>query len=40
MSRDIDIALLRALVSVAETGGMTSAGRLLHLTQAAVARPN
>ena len=38
MSRDIDIALLRAFVSVAETGGMTSAGRLLHLTQAAVSQ--
>lgn len=38
MTRDIDIALLRAFVSVAETGGMTSAGRLLHLTQAAVSQ--
>jgi DNA-binding transcriptional LysR family regulator len=38
MTRDIDIALLRAFVSVAETSGMTSAGRLLHLTQAAVSQ--
>jgi DNA-binding transcriptional LysR family regulator len=38
MTRDIDIALLRAFVSVAETGGMTSAGRLLHLTQAAISQ--
>jgi DNA-binding transcriptional LysR family regulator len=38
MTRDIDIALLRAFVSVAETGGMTRAGRLLHLTQAAVSQ--
>lgn len=38
MTRDIDIGLLRAFVSVAETGGMTSAGRLLHLTQAAVSQ--
>lgn len=38
MNRDIDIALLRAFVCVAETGGMTSAGRLLHLTQAAISQ--
>jgi DNA-binding transcriptional LysR family regulator len=38
MTRDLDIALLRAFVSVAETGGMTIAGRLLHLTQAAVSQ--
>jgi DNA-binding transcriptional LysR family regulator len=38
MIRDIDTALLRAFVSVAETGGMTSAGRLLHLTQAAISQ--
>ena len=38
MTRDIDTALLRAFVSVAETGGMTSAGRLLHLTQAAISQ--
>ncbi len=38
MPQNIDTALLRALVAVAETGGMTSAGRLLHLTQAAVSQ--
>ena len=38
MSTDIDIALLRAFVAVAETGGMTSAGRLINLTQAAVSQ--
>jgi len=38
MRRDIDIGLLRAFAAVAETGGMTSAGRLLNLTQAAVSQ--
>ena len=38
MNKDIDIALLRAFVAVAETGGMTSAGRLINLTQAAVSQ--
>ena len=38
MRRDIDIALLRAFLTVAETGGMTTAGRLLNLTQAAVSQ--
>jgi len=38
MSRNIDIALLRAFVAVAETGGMTSASRLLNLTQAAISQ--
>jgi DNA-binding transcriptional LysR family regulator len=38
MAKDIDIALLRAFVAVAETGGMTSAGRLVNLTQAAVSQ--
>lgn len=38
MRRDIDIALLRAFVAVAETGGMTSAARALNLTQAAVSQ--
>lgn len=38
MARNIDTALLRAFVAVAETGGMTSAGRLLNLTQAAVSQ--
>lgn len=36
MTRNIDTALLRAFVAVAETGGMTSAAGLLNLTQAAV----
>src|SRR5262245_19072980 len=38
MARNIDLALLRAFAAVAETGGMTSAGRLLNLTQAAVSQ--
>jgi DNA-binding transcriptional LysR family regulator len=38
MRRDIDIALLRAFVAVSETGGMTSAGRVLSLTQAAISQ--
>lgn len=38
MASHIDPALLRAFVAVAETGGMTSAGRDLHLTQAAVSQ--
>jgi len=38
MRRDIDVALLRAYVAVAESGGMTNAGRLLNLTQAAVSQ--
>lgn len=38
MPHNIDTALLRAFVAVAETGGMTSAGRLLNLTQAAVSQ--
>jgi DNA-binding transcriptional LysR family regulator len=36
--RDIDVGLLRAFAAVAETGGVTSAGRLLNLTQAAVSQ--
>ncbi|MGI9405552.1 MAG: LysR family transcriptional regulator [Hyphomicrobiaceae bacterium] len=36
--RDIDVALLRAFIAVAETGGMTSAARHLNLTQAAVSQ--
>lgn len=36
--RDIDVALLRAFLAVAETGGMTSAARHLNLTQAAVSQ--
>ena len=38
MARNLDTALLRTFVTVAETGGMTSAGNLLHLTQAAVSQ--
>lgn len=38
MARDIDPALLRAFVTVAETGGMTAAARHLNLTQAAVSQ--
>ena len=36
--RDIDIGLLRAFTAVAETGGVTSAARVLNLTQAAVSQ--
>lgn len=36
--RNLDTGLLRAFVAVAETGGMTSAGNVLHLTQAAVSQ--
>lgn len=38
MSRNIDTALLRAFVAVAETSGMTAAGNLLNVTQAAVSQ--
>ncbi len=38
MRRDIDISLLRAFLSVAETGSMTGASRQLDLTQAAVSQ--
>ncbi|MCZ6466374.1 MAG: LysR family transcriptional regulator [Alphaproteobacteria bacterium] len=38
MARNIDPALLRAFVAVAETGGMTRAGQLLNLTQAAISQ--
>ncbi len=38
MIRNLDTALLRAFVAVAETGGMTSAAAGLHLTQAAVSQ--
>ncbi|TDR90107.1 LysR family transcriptional regulator [Enterovirga rhinocerotis] len=36
--RNLDTALLRAFVAAAETGGMTSAGNVLNLTQAAVSQ--
>ncbi|MBO6521383.1 MAG: LysR family transcriptional regulator [Rhodospirillales bacterium] len=36
--RNIDVALARAFVATAETGGMTAAGRLLNLTQGAVSQ--
>lgn len=38
MPRNLDTALLRAFVAVAETGGMTAAGGVLNLTQAAVSQ--
>lgn len=38
MARNLDTALLRAFVTVADTRGMTSAANLLHLTQAAVSQ--
>ena len=38
MAHNIDTTLLRAFVGVAETGGMTRAGQLLNLTQAAVSQ--
>lgn len=38
MARNIDTALLRAFVAVAETSGMTAAANLLNLTQAAVSQ--
>ncbi|MGH1353378.1 MAG: LysR family transcriptional regulator [Methyloligellaceae bacterium] len=36
--RHIDLSLLRAFVMVLQSGGMTSAGKQLHLTQAAVSQ--
>lgn len=36
--RNIDVALARAFVATAETGGMTQAARLLNLTQGAVSQ--
>ncbi len=38
MARNLDTALLRAFITVSETGGMTTAAKLLHLTQAAVSQ--
>jgi DNA-binding transcriptional LysR family regulator len=38
MRRHVDLSLLRAFATVAETGGMTSAARALNLTQAAVSQ--
>jgi DNA-binding transcriptional LysR family regulator len=38
MSRDIDIALLRAFIAVVETGSVTGAASVLNLTQAAVSQ--
>jgi DNA-binding transcriptional LysR family regulator len=38
MTRNIDTALLRAFVAVAETASMTRAGQLLNLTQAAISQ--
>lgn len=36
--RNLDVALIRSFVAVAETSGMTAAGNVLHLTQAAVSQ--
>ena len=36
--RNLDVSQLRAFVTVVETGGMTAAGNVLHLTQAAVSQ--
>jgi DNA-binding transcriptional LysR family regulator len=38
MARNLDTNLLRAFVAVAETAGMTAAGNVLNLTQAAVSQ--
>jgi DNA-binding transcriptional LysR family regulator len=38
MSRNLDIALIRSFVTVAETGSMTAAANALHLTQGAVSQ--
>lgn len=38
MTRNIDVALLRAFVAAVESGGVTKAARLLNLTQAAVSQ--
>lgn len=38
MARNLDVALVRAFVAVAETGGMTKAGDQLGLTQGAVSQ--
>lgn len=36
--RNLDVSLIRSFVAVAETAGMTAAGNVLHLTQAAVSQ--
>ena len=36
MPRNLDLTALRSLVAVADTGGVTKAAGLLHLTQSAV----
>ncbi|MFK0686656.1 LysR family transcriptional regulator [Mesorhizobium sp. IMUNJ 23033] len=38
MSRNLDVALLRTFLTIAEEGQMTAAGRRLHLTQAAISQ--
>ena len=38
MRRDIDVGLLRAFVAVAETGRMTQAAKVVHITQSAVSQ--
>ena len=37
-TRDIDVSLLRAFVAVAETGRMTRAAKVVHVTQSAVSQ--
>ena len=37
-TRDIDVSLLRAFVAVAETGRMTRAAKVIHVTQSAVSQ--
>lgn len=38
MARNLDVSLLRAFVAVVDAGGMTAAGGILNLTQAAVSQ--
>src|SRR5215469_6799325 len=38
MERDLDVSLLRAFIAVAETGRMTRAARIVHVTQSAVSQ--
>ena len=36
--QNIDVALLRAFIAVAETGRMTTAGKIVHRTQGAISQ--
>jgi len=38
MERDLDVSLLRAFIAVAETGRMTRAAKIVHITQSAVSQ--